>query len=375
VGRPLVSAGDTDLAGVVVTGTVQHEAWRSRVLPPVERVRPSVWSIPVPIPDNPLRYVLCYALEHSDGVVLIDPGWPSSASYDALLAGLSRAGHGVQDVTGILVTHAHQDHYGLACRIREESGAWLAMNALDAATQVRTDDDLDAVVDRRLAWLRRCGAPDDVVQTHGGDRETIARFAVPAGPDRFVEDGDRIRVGPLSLQARWTPGHSRGHTVFLETNNGLLFAGDHLLPRITPSIATFAGTYDDALTDYLASLTDTAGLPVAEVLPGHEYRFSGVATRATAIIDHHERRLAEVLDRLHDLGPASVWTVSQHLTWSRPWDELGGFGLRASVGETLAHLNCLARRGQARTHSSDEVPLWSTDSRSVVTRSEHGRTH
>ena len=46
-----------------------------RPLPPVEQVRPGVWSIPVPIPDNPLRYVLVYALESDRGPYLIDAGW------------------------------------------------------------------------------------------------------------------------------------------------------------------------------------------------------------------------------------------------------------------------------------------------------------
>ena len=48
-----------------VTGTLQREAWLRKELPPVERVVPGVWSVPVPIPDNPLRYVLSYLIEHS----------------------------------------------------------------------------------------------------------------------------------------------------------------------------------------------------------------------------------------------------------------------------------------------------------------------
>ena len=50
-----------------VTGTLQREAWDAKTLPPVERVTAGLWSIPVPIPDNPLRYVLVYALELANG--------------------------------------------------------------------------------------------------------------------------------------------------------------------------------------------------------------------------------------------------------------------------------------------------------------------
>jgi hypothetical protein len=43
--------------GIIVSGTLQRQAWIDRVLPPVEMVRPGLWSIPTPFPDNPLRYV------------------------------------------------------------------------------------------------------------------------------------------------------------------------------------------------------------------------------------------------------------------------------------------------------------------------------
>jgi len=59
---------------VVVTGVLQKEAWDRDVMPPVEKVRPGVWSIPVPIPDNPLRYVLVYAFELDNGIAIVDAG-------------------------------------------------------------------------------------------------------------------------------------------------------------------------------------------------------------------------------------------------------------------------------------------------------------
>lgn len=79
----------------------QRAAWQSRVdLPDVERVRPGLWSIPVPIPINPLRYVLVYALELPDGVVIIDAGWNTDEAYIALADGLRIAGYELTDVKG-----------------------------------------------------------------------------------------------------------------------------------------------------------------------------------------------------------------------------------------------------------------------------------
>ena len=97
-------------------GTVQREAWARGVLPPVEQVRPGLWSIPVPMPRNPLRYVLIYALALPDGLALIDVGWDSEESWRALVDGITETGHHVTDVRYAAVTHLHPDHFGLAPR-------------------------------------------------------------------------------------------------------------------------------------------------------------------------------------------------------------------------------------------------------------------
>ena len=89
----------TDLpSAVTVTGTAQRQAWLDRVLPPVEQVRPGLWSIPTVFPDNPLRYVLSYALAYDGGVALVDTGWPCEDAWDGLVAGLGEAGWGIGDV-------------------------------------------------------------------------------------------------------------------------------------------------------------------------------------------------------------------------------------------------------------------------------------
>jgi len=63
-----------------ITGTAQREAWRQRVVPPVEQLEADLWSLPVPIPANPLRYVSVYAFGAGQGLVLIDAGWGAEES-------------------------------------------------------------------------------------------------------------------------------------------------------------------------------------------------------------------------------------------------------------------------------------------------------
>jgi glyoxylase-like metal-dependent hydrolase (beta-lactamase superfamily II) len=337
-----------------VTGVLQQRAWQRGTLPPVERVRRGLWSIPVPIPESPLRYVLCYAFEHRAGVVLVDPGWPADESYAALAAGLGSFGRSVADVTGVLVTHAHHDHYGLAARVRAESGAWIAMHERDVATQTFVGDDYAAALLARERWLRRTGAPD----LEAVDLAAVRGWALPERPDRNLIDGEHIRIGRFDIEAVWTPGHTPGHMTFHEQTEAVLLSGDHLLPRISPNISMFAETEPNPLDDYLASLAKVSRLPVEEVLPGHEYRFSGAAARAEQIRSHHDERLREILVATQAGEWRSAWLISQNLTWSRSWDDLGTFGQRMAVGETLAHLFSLRERGAVTLTENNGVWLW-----------------
>ena len=153
-----VTAG-SHAAGLQVTGTAQRDAWRARVMPPVEQVRPGLWSVPVPIPDNPLRYTLSYAFTGEAGTLIVDPGWESSGRR-ALTAGLATAGVTLRDITGIVVTHIHPDHHGLSGWVRDQSGAWIAMHAAEAETlPARVWPDLEPGADQD--WLRRHGVPED----------------------------------------------------------------------------------------------------------------------------------------------------------------------------------------------------------------------
>ena len=41
----------------------------------MERLRPGLWTIPVPLPNNSLRYVFVYLFETERGAYLVDAGW------------------------------------------------------------------------------------------------------------------------------------------------------------------------------------------------------------------------------------------------------------------------------------------------------------
>ena len=333
---------------MIVTGEAQHWAWQQRVLPPVEQVRPGVWSIPVPIPHNPLRYTLSYAFVDDPGVLLVDPGWDSAESRDALTAGLRRAGATVADVTGVLVTHVHYDHHGLSGWVRSTSGAWVGMHPAEARSLPgRTWRDVTVTEDH--AWLLRHGVPVDQAAILAVDPSKMGDILGMAEPDRTFEDGDLLPLAGHELRAIWTPGHTPGHLCLHDAAAGILLTGDHLLPRISPNIGVHDDDGSDPLSDYLASLEQTAKFTDEEALPAHEYRFRGIDARAAALIAHHDERGREILRVLDTRGPATGWTIAAALTWSRGWEALRGMLRRMALGETLAHLRYLAATGAVRS--------------------------
>src|SRR5918912_940015 len=134
---------------------------RDALLLPVVQVRPGLWSVPVPIPDNPLRYVFVYVFETDAGPYLVDAGWNTDDAYETLCAGLRQAGTDLAEVRGVLVTHIHPDHYGLAGRVREASGAWVSLHRADAALVHDRYEEPNDLLGRVGSMLRRMGAPED----------------------------------------------------------------------------------------------------------------------------------------------------------------------------------------------------------------------
>ena len=272
-----------------VTGELQRQAWLEGRLPPIEQVRPGLWSVPVPIPRSPLRYTLTYVVETASGLLVLDPGWDVDGAWQALLGAVTTIGAAVSDVRGVVVTHVHPDHHGLSARLREASGAWVAMHPAEAATLPAR---VWATGDRGHQdeeWLRRCGLPADVVAELVLPPEAMKAFLAMAEPDRLLEDGDLVPDAGRPLRAVWTPGHTPGHLCFHDETDDLLLSGDHVLPRISPNIGLQPHTADPPLAAYLASLERVAArYDSAEVLPAHEYRFAGLAHRVRVLLEHHD---------------------------------------------------------------------------------------
>jgi len=348
-----------------VTGTLQRDAWQRKELPPVEKVTSGVWSVPVPIIDNPLRYVLSYLIEHDKGFVMVDPGWNHPDSWQALAGGTAECEIPMAAVTAVLVTHVHPDHHGQSGKVQEATGAWIGMHpAEDAFLEVRGNNLM--MRGHMAAYLRWCGAPDSHLAELVASRQHQGQMAPMVRADQLIEHGDLIDVPGLRLRAVWTPGHTPGHLCFHDETHDLLLTGDHILPRITPNVSSYDMT-SNPLDDYLASLAKLRGLQPSEVLPAHEYRFTDLDSRLEDLAEHHRERLAETLDIVVGAGERGLaaWQIATGVTWSRSWSDLVSFQRQAATGEVLSHLRQLQARGLVTEADIDGVGIWKAQTTSA----------
>lgn len=331
-------------APITITGHAQKDAWRERVLPPVEQIREGVWSIPVPFPGNPMRYTLSYLLAGDGEALLVDPGWESDDGWQVLQDGLRQAGLGVPDLTGIVATHYHSDHLGMAARLRKATGAWVAMGEHEQRPVLDSDETADILAADR-ARLEIWGVPAGRLADIAATERRVDHFRALAEPDLRFTHGQLLPAAGLDLRVMATPGHSPGHICLVDDARGLIFSGDHVLPRISPNIALESRGPANPLADYYQSLELIGFEDEMEVCPAHEYRFIGMRRRVDQLVEHNRERSAEVLLVVTDRKPATVWELARRLAWSRGWDSLQGVSLRLALSETASHVAYLRSQG------------------------------
>jgi glyoxylase-like metal-dependent hydrolase (beta-lactamase superfamily II) len=180
-------------------------------------------------------------------------------------------------------------------------------------------------------------------------------------PDAWLDPGE-LSVGSRVLEAVATPGHTKGHLVYHDLDAGILFAGDHLLPTISPSIGFELGEWELPLASYLSSLEAMLKRPDARLLPAHGAPGPSAHARATELLEHHEVRLSETSRALDAAGATTASRVAQQLTWTRrrrAYDELDDFNKMIATCETIAHLDVLVDRGHAQVVADPDGAIFS----------------
>lgn len=326
----------------------------------VFEVDPGVYRIPLPLPHDGLRAVNVYAITTDDGMVLVDAGWNLDVARAALEKGLAALGRGLRDIDRFLVTHAHRDHFGQAVLLRREFGTRVGLGEGERPTIELLGDPAHRPLSEFEVTLQRAGAHGLLAWLRSlGDGEH--RPGEWPAPDDWLRDGDRVGLTDRTLTVVETPGHTRGHVVFVDEAAGLLLAGDHVLPHITPSIGFEPVPLELVLGRYLRSLRIVREMPDRRLLPAHGPVTPSAHRRVDELLDHHSRRLDECLAALGG-DELTAFECAQRLTWTRrkrAFAELDEFNQMLAVGEAAAHLDLVAAQGRASAVDRDGVRHYS----------------
>lgn len=326
------------------------------------KIMPGIHQLRVPIPNNPLGYTNTYLVQGDDGNLLIDTGVNTDEALQALQKQLSEIGLDFKDISQIIVTHAHGDHYGLVGRLKQLSQAKISLHHLEQDLLAPRHTNMEEALRQSEQWFQGHGVPASELPTLQTPPPGMGQFSAPTLPDTTLRGGETIPAGVFNFQVVWTPGHSPGHICLYEPSQKILFAGDHILPVITPNISLQPQSETNPMGEFLNSLNTVKQLDVTIVLPAHEHIFNDLPARVDEIIRHHEQRNLEILEAIKT-EPKTAYQISTVITWMPSmggvhFRDLAIWDKRMAVSETLAHLESMKGAGTVTTFSQDNITYY-----------------
>ncbi len=189
-------------------------------------------------------------------VAVIDPGPAEPSHIEAIL---EAAGDSIR---WIVCTHTHPDHSPAWQKIQEATGA------------------------------QTLGGPvvDDMFQD-----KTFAA-------DRLLSHDDTLVTDEFTLRAVYTPGHVGNHFCFFLEEDGMMFAGDHIMNGSTVVIIPPSGD----MKLYIESLQRLLDYPLQSIAPGHGELMQEPAEVVNWLVSHRLQREAKVIAGLKQLGKSSL---------------------------------------------------------------------
>jgi len=319
-----------------------------------------LFRLTLPVPFEGLGTVHAYLIRGKTGWAIIDTGMHAEGALERWQAAWNTLGIADSDIERIILTHVHPDHFGLAGWIQDRArraGAMGEVPVLASAHELelarvvfgRTwDDNRQAQLD---LFFRQCGLPTECRALVERVMPGIIRATHPHPTVvRALAYGETLEIGQRCFRVIHTPGHSDGHIILYDANDGLVIAGDHILPHISPNIGRWPASEPNPLGRYLGSLRELRALDVRIALPGHGRLIEDWPRRIDELLVHHQKRLG-VMCGVAKQG-ATVFDVTCaafDLATLNPGE------IRFAIAETLAHLEYLVHEGRL---ISSEDSVW-----------------
>jgi glyoxylase-like metal-dependent hydrolase (beta-lactamase superfamily II) len=286
-------------------------------------------EVPTPFPVGPVNaYLLA-----GDPLTLVDAGPKTEAAQAALEVGVQAAGHRIEEIRRIVLTHGHTDHFGNARWVAGRSGAEILAHPSD---RPKFAGDRWVIEHLRRHFLA-AGLPESFLESFTARMRAMRSLFDPISEYRPLNDGDGLDLDRSRLRVLHCPGHSLGH-ICLYHEDGILVAGDLLLEEISPNpIVEFdeRGIRIPTLPQYLHSLRRVLLLNCDLAHPGHGAAIANPSARIRELISHHEQRKEAIRGHLDRAGKTLV-QISREL-----YHNLDEINLMLALSEVVGHLDLL----------------------------------
>jgi len=309
----------------------------------------NIYAIAIPMPEPPdLITANVYAVGKGP-ITLIDTGPKIPGSFEFVQKKFQLGGFDFSDIERIIITHGHVDHFGLAVSICEAAGHPVEcfIHAEDMWRVYKENFQEEMWGEGMEHFMVMAGMPQREIQKM---RERFSSFRELADPldDVFpMEDGDEFYGDDYRLKVIHTPGHSPGACCLYESQQKILFSGDHIIKHITPNPLIeinrdrLKNPHYQSLNAYMRSLDKLIGLDVRFVFPGHgEYieDLSGIISTYRA---HHQERTDLVWKALKKKSRPIYHLIDDVFPFV-PDDDVF-----LAVSEIFVHLEILINEGKA----------------------------
>ncbi len=299
----------------------------------------------IPLEVFPNFWAHAYLVQKDEYRVLIDCGSGMETSHANLLDGLQQAGVQPADLTHILLTHAHIDHYGGLSQMKPITHAKIGVHELDLQTVSYHEARL-ALISRRLASFLADAGLDEETREQLLSIYRFTKAIYHSVPVDFTYENVDMRIGPFELIH--LPGHCPGHVAIRLED--VIFCGDMVVEGVTPHLSPESIHPYSGLDHYLESLArfERWAKDARLILNGHDDVISNLPERVEATRQNLIRRMSKALNALAE--PLNIAEISQAV-----YGETGGYNALLIIEKTGAYVEYFYEHGMIEITNPDEL--------------------
>lgn len=310
-------------------------------------------ALPTPFPVGDVNVYLIA----DDPLTLVDTGPKTPEAAKVLREALARHGFKLSDIRRIVLTHAHEDHRGLAKTIRDE-----AKNAEIYIHSWETGHLFGRFArDEQRNLIHRAGVPDEVQRRMEGFYASFRLLTDALEPGDFKElkDDAELEFASGTWRVLHTPGHTPGSCSLLREANRTLLAGDCILKRITPNPVLAIDPFNSekrfhSLAEYLVSLAKIRSCAPTYIYTGHGEPVTDYEELFNRYVRAIDERQAKVLSILTKNGASAFEIARQMFPESFEKDSQ----LFLAVSEIAAHLDYAESNGKIAVEEKEGIEYY-----------------